>query len=453
MIARTARGGPWSPRKVVVAVLLLWVATRVLLLVLALNPSLYSSAIQGDVRGYGAKVERIFQGEVPYRDVAIEYPPGSLPFTVLPGMLVGTGEHYRLAFALTMLAVDAVGLYASVRLARTVDRGRGRIPITYSLGTLALGPVMFMRFDLVPAVCVLLATTFAAERKPGRAAAALGYGAAAKLFPAVLAPLLVLGLLPKLGWGRGLLRTVPPFMLAFGLTVVPALAFSVDGTIASAIVYHMDRGVQIESLWANVLALAHALFGLPAHTAHQYGAYDIFTSWSPLAKSLSTVATGAALMFAGALVWWRARRDGELTGHAWALAFGIGVLAFMLPTRVLSPQYLIWLMPVVAALAVQRRARWALGSLAVAGIVTQAIFPFRYTQLRNLQGFEIGLLTVRNLLLVATAVVLVRCFLERTASQWRPPSTPDEPAPAVTGPPAPPPAPEQPAASEQTVST
>lgn len=458
MIGR-ARGGLRPSQKVAVAVLLLWLATRVLLLVLALNPALYSGAIQGDVRGYGAKVERIFQGEVPYRDVAIEYPPGSLPFTVLPGVLVGTGEHYRFAFALTMLAVDALGLYASARLARTVDRGpagvgepgslgsavvRARIPLAYVLGALALGPVMFMRFDLVPAVCVLLATTFAAARRPGAAAAALGYGAAAKLFPAVLAPLLVLAIVPRLGWVRALLRTVPPFLLAFGVTVVPALAWSAQGTINSAIVYHMDRGVQVESLWANLLAIAHAVGGLPAHTAHQYGAYDIFTPWSPLAKTLSTVATAVALLGACALVWWRAARDRGLAGQAWALAAGIGVLAFMLPTRVLSPQYLIWLMPVAAALVTRAPARSSLWLLAAAGVLTQVIFPFRYTQLRNLEPLEIVLLTARNALLVATAVIMVRCLTDRRVPAAPPPPE-HEPAPPASGPqPEPAPSPKQP---------
>jgi hypothetical protein len=67
----------------------LWLLTRAVLLVVSLNPRLYSAALFGDVRFYGAKVERMFQGELPYRDVATEYPPGSVPFTILPGLVVG----------------------------------------------------------------------------------------------------------------------------------------------------------------------------------------------------------------------------------------------------------------------------------------------------------------------------------------------------------------------------
>src|SRR6266545_1165026 len=182
-----------SVRRAVPAFVWLWIATRVLLLVVSLNPRLYSTD--------------------PYRDVAIEYPPGSVPFTLVPGLVVGTGASYRLAFVVEMILVDALGLYAAWRLARAGDRGRRRIPLAYTLGMLAVGPLLLLRFDLVPAVCVLLAVALAAEGRAGPSAAALGYGAAAKLFPAVLAPLLVLGLVPTLGWLRSLRRTVPPFLL------------------------------------------------------------------------------------------------------------------------------------------------------------------------------------------------------------------------------------------------
>ena len=74
----------------------------------------------------------------------------------------------------------------------------------------AVGPLL-LRFDLVPAVCVLLAATMAAEGRFGWAAAFLG-GTAAKIFPGVLAPLLVLGMVPALGWWRSFARTVPPFL-------------------------------------------------------------------------------------------------------------------------------------------------------------------------------------------------------------------------------------------------
>jgi len=386
----------------------LWLVTRVVLLVVALNPRLYSAALFGDVRFYGAKVERMFQGELPYRDVATEYPPGSVPFTILPGLVVGTGAGYRLAFACEMLAVDAVGLWAATRLARVVDQARRRIPLAYVLAMVAMGPLLVLRFDLVPAVCVLVAAAMAAEGRVGWAAAALGYGTAAKIFPGVLAPLLVLGLVPALGWRRSLLRTVPPFLVGFGVTVVPALLLSVRGT-ADSVLYHVQRGVQVESLWANVIGIAH-LFGLPAHTVYGFGAYDLASGVSGVAKALSGVLTLVALAGAAWLVWRRARSRGGLGPADWAGAFTIGTFAFVLPSRVLSPQYLVWLCAPMVGLAAVLAGRRALWTLVAAALVSQAVFPFRYTQLRRLYPFDIGLLTLRNLLLVVACVLAVQAF-------------------------------------------
>jgi hypothetical protein len=386
----------------------LWLVTRAVLLVVSLNPRLYSAALFGDVRFYGAKVERMFQGALPYRDVATEYPPGSVPFTILPALVVGTGGGYRLAFACEMLGVDAVGLWAATRLARVVDPGRRRIPLAYVLAMVAVGPLLVLRFDLVPAVCVLLAAAMAARGRFGWAAAALGYGVAAKIFPGVLAPLLVLGMVPALGWRRSLLRTVPPFLAGFGLTVGPALALSVRGT-ADSVLYHVQRGVQIESLWANLIGIAH-LFGLPAHTVYGFGAYDLDSGVSGLAKALSGVATLAALAAAAWLVWRRARASGGLGPADWAGAFTLGTFAFVLPTRVLSPQYLVWLCAPMAGLAMVLAGRRALWTLVAAALVSQVVFPFRYTQLRRLYPFDIGLLTLRNLLLVGACVLVVQAF-------------------------------------------
>jgi hypothetical protein len=398
-----------SAGRVDLLVLGLWVLTRAVLLVVSLNPRLYSAAVFGDARFYAAKVERMFQGEVPYRDVAIEYPPGSAPFTILPGLVVGTGAGYRLAFACEMVLVDAVGLWAASRLAGIVDQGRRRIPLAYVLAMVAMGPLLVLRFDLVPAVCVLLAAAMAAEGRPGWAAAALGYGTAAKIFPGVLAPLLVLGLVPAMGWRRSLLRTVPPFLAGFGLTVVPALLLSVRGT-ADSVLFHVQRGVQIESLWANAIALLDLFGGPQARTVTSFGAYDLSSSVSDTAKLLSGVATLAMLAGAAWLVWRRSRRLGGLGPADWAGAFAIGVFAFVLPTRVLSPQYLVWLCAPMAALVIVLAGRRALWTLVAAAVVSQVIFPFRYSQLRRLYPFDVGLLTLRNLLLVVACVLVVRAF-------------------------------------------
>jgi hypothetical protein len=167
--------------------------------------------------------------------------------------------------------------------------------------------------------------------------------------------------------------------------------------------------VQIESLWANLIGIAH-LFGLPARTVYGFGAYDLTSSVSGLAKTLSAVATVAALAGAAWLVWRRARARGGLGPADWAGAFTLGTFAFVLPTRVLSPQYLVWLCAPMVGLALVLAGRRALWTLVAAALVSQVVFPFRYTQLRRLYPFDVGLLTLRNLLLLVACALVIHAF-------------------------------------------
>jgi hypothetical protein len=64
----------------------------------------------------------------------------------------------------------------------------------------------------------------------------------------------------------------------------------------------------------------------------------------------------------------------------------------------------------MVGLAAVRAGRRALWTLVAAALVSQVVFPFRYTQLRRLYPFDVGLLTLRNLLLVVACALVVQAF-------------------------------------------
>ena len=74
----------------------------------------------------------------------------------------------------------------------------------------------------------------------------------------------------------------------------------------------------------------------------------------------------------------------------------------------LSPQFLIWLLPLVP-LVRGRRGLYAGGLLALALVLTQVWFPFRYWRLvYDFDALTSWLVLARDLVLVALLVVLVR---------------------------------------------
>jgi hypothetical protein len=83
------------------------------------------------------------------------------------------------------------------------------------------------------------------------------------------------------------------------------------------------------------------------------------------------------------------------------------LVAFVALGKVLSPQFLIWLVPLVALVAGVRGLR-ATALLALAAALTQLWFPYRYWELAlEFDPLASGLVLARDLVLVALLVVLV----------------------------------------------
>ncbi len=72
--------------------------------------------------------------------------------------------------------------------------------------------------------------------------------------------------------------------------------------------------------------------------------------------------------------------------------------------KVLSPQYMMWLLPVTLVLQ-GRWGRAAIPLTVAALLVTLAYFPTHFAEISKVQIYVIRLLTLRNLLLVALLVV------------------------------------------------
>jgi hypothetical protein len=99
-----------------------------------------------DTPVYESYGEAIADGEVPYRDFRVEYPPGALPMFVLPAL---GDTDYRVAFE-WLMALCGGGLVVAVALAaRRLGLGFGTLAFV-ALSPLAIGSVILTRFDLWP---------------------------------------------------------------------------------------------------------------------------------------------------------------------------------------------------------------------------------------------------------------------------------------------------------------
>jgi uncharacterized membrane protein len=350
----------------------------------------------------------IADGKVPYRDFAVEYPPGALPVFALPGLAEPGHDQdvtagFRRTFETFMWICGAIALCAMefvLRMLRRPRRSAWAALAFAALAPLALGSVILSRFDLWPAAIVVLALAALAAARLRIGHALLGVGVAAKLYPAVLLPLGV-----AFAWKRaGRRQAVTCLGIAAATMAVIFLPFVVlsPGGVWHSLTVQLSRPLQVESLGSALLLAAHHAVGVGVTGETSHGSQNL------AGGAADALAVASVVVQAAVLIWiWTVFARGPGTGEALVRASAAALCAFVAFGKVLSPQFLIWLIPVVP-LVRGRRGLWSSALLAAALVLTQIWFPFRYFRLAV--DFEPGLswlLLARDLVLVALVVVLV----------------------------------------------
>lgn len=164
--------------------------------------------------------------------------------------------------------------------------------------------------------------------------------------------------------------------------------------------YHAGRGIELGSLWAGLSMVLAKWVGLAIECRYDHASKNIAAAWSaPLATVTLPLQVAAVALLA-----WRFHRTGGRDLMRYAAAT---LLAFVLLGKVLSPQYLVWLMPFVAALD-GRRGRQACWLFLSAALLTTSVFPVFWAALSCFDNLALALLNARNFMLLALFCVLVR---------------------------------------------
>ena len=354
--------------------------------------------------------EAMASGQVPYRDFALEYPPGALPMFWLPTL--GPAEHYRSLFEALMWLCAAGLLVLLVRAAAALDAPPRRLlaaAVAVGLFPLALGTVVLTRYDLWPALLTAAALAAVLGGRERLGLALLGIAVAAKIYPLVLLPPLLVYVARRRG-RREAGITLGAFAAALAVIVVPFAVIAPEGLVDS-VERQLGRPLQIESLGASLLLAAKQLGLYDPVVVSSHGSQNLDGSLPDALAGGQTVLQAAALI----AVWILFAR-GPATPGGLVAACAASVVVFVAFGKVLSPQFLIWLVPVALLLggAIGVAAGVLFGAVLV---TTQLWFPSRYWDLVDLQ--PVGWLAlVRNVLLVTLAVVLV-VAMERARGQPR----------------------------------
>ncbi|GAA3790042.1 glycosyltransferase family 87 protein [Streptomyces coacervatus] len=373
-------------RRSLTGLLVTWGLTRLVLLLFVLKVFVFPGPdVTSDVSViYQGWYETLRHGTFPLDDVTWQYPPAAaLP--ILSPALLGFLDYATAFFVLAFLAdlvVLTLLLYAGLRPGKTV-RGAW----VWVLGVPLLGPTVYARYDVM-VTAVAVAGLLAGARHPRVMGILVGFGAMLKVWPA----LLLLGARKRGAWAWAV-ATVAALAALFAVTMPGAFAF---------LTFQRNRGTEVESLGSLVIHVARQ-FGWDGQVLLNYGSIEFVGPWVNTISSAALFLTGVAF---GWLLLWRLMATRFLPNTLAEAAF-VAVLMFTATSRVISPQYMVWLVALAAVCMCFRSSRMGVPVALVlaAAFVTVLEFPIWFVHVVMSDTLGVALLFVRNGLLVIAALL------------------------------------------------
>ena len=312
-----------------------------------------------------------------------------LPNPAEPAQIEATRARYVSHFRQVMFVADLLSLGLMIAIVRR--RRPKALAITllaYAAATAVLGHVLYDRLDMLALLLVLLwayawSRSAAQDRAAGAfhimAWSALGLAIAYRLIPVLIVPFALLADARHAQRGRRL--ATAGLILAIAIAGPMALQYSWSGPgVMQFLTYQGERGIEIESLFATIMWAGH-LIGVPIAVTLSHGGANLA---GPLAASMKAAATVGLVAMVGGLWLLMWRRPAADASAAAARYGGLALASAVILSNVLSPQYLLWALPVVLLLVVDLTGANTRAHLVSGGVVvliaalTTWVFPYHF---------------------------------------------------------------------------
>ena len=197
----------------------------------------------GEIALYHDFANRIWQGQLPYKDFFPEYPPLSLFFFWIADVF---GTQW---FTIIYYMLITIFVFLLIIL---IQKKQGN-PYIFLASVLPLGGLFWDRFDIFPAFFAFL-SLYLVRKNIVLSSLSLGIGIMIKIFPLAFLPIIFFQ-----AWKQGkLLVSIFTLSMIIALTIIPILVYG--GSFGKFIEFQGKRGIQIESFRATPL-LIQALLG------------------------------------------------------------------------------------------------------------------------------------------------------------------------------------------------
>jgi len=360
--------------------------------------------------------DQLFNGDIPIT----EYPPLSLIFFVIPRIFFSDPFGYNIGYVIMIFVITIVGLHLMRRTAESLNMNPVWAMTIYSVLIALLLEYVADRYDIIPAVMTLASFYFFINKKMPAAFIILALAMMTKLYPAILLPIYLIIYMVERDW-KGFATGTVWFLIGAAVVALPCLLIEPD-LIMGFMGYHSVRPLEIDS-FAATLIYPFSLFGLTdvwIQASTDAGSYGSDNLRGPLCDAVAPWLTPIMMVLIVLFILWYGNvryRLEKVDERAFVLsaAIFISLMIFILVGKVLSSQYIIWVVPFLALsllLMKDHKLKWRIFWLSVATVVLTQI-NFAYTYLvtgggESISSLSIIMILVRNLMLLAITLLLLK---------------------------------------------
>jgi len=380
-----------------------------------------------DVGLYNEYYGKIYFGMMPYKDFLVEYPPLSVLLMFFAGK-ISTQEIYSFypqdyfySLALILFIIDNICLVLTIRLAKSYFKfSNNQITYLITLYTvfgLILYRTLYHRLDLIVGVFLLLSLYLFLFEKRGLYLNSIA-GFFYKIIPIFNLPIaIIINVCNKISNAKDRvirISMVSAILLLVLTILIIILEVATNYYFIESISIHRDRVIQCESLYASIILLAN-LFNENAQIIE-----FTRTGWDVEVKNNLVLAFskyfGFMLLFGFYIYFFilSIQKKNKIPREILLEATLIIILLLISFQRVLSPQFFIWLIPIISIWIVKENSKIFLIIFSFLFLSTAIIFPENYFAfVFNQVPAMIILLFIRNITLLILTLYLTIRFLKK----------------------------------------
>ena len=367
---------------------------------------------------YFRYAEAMVDMKMPYSGFDAEYPPFAMLLILIPRLFSFSSFTYQIAFGVEVYLFLLAGLICVHRMASYYTDRPSVYSNLYIVLCIILLDFILDRYDVLPMIMCVMALYFVRTDRLNLAWVMIALGTVTKLYPALLAPVLLIYLISKRDYSSALKGIA--ICLAIGCASMLPFLIADPESMFMFLTYHMDRGMQTEAIVSSFLMLFGYFGMVDIGYAFSYGSDNITGSVpDTIAGGILYITIIMILVTYAAYAYMINRREEKDMFPLFSMTCFLTVMLFMLIGKVLSSQYLVWIIPFVVIAAVLlsegaygRSVRVFVGSI----VLTQANMIVNYAFRDAGDPFSLPgilILVVRNVLLLVLLWVIVRYLIVR----------------------------------------